>query len=207
MTIKFPCTATLSEVRNSIKKENEAANLTVIQDLGGGEFLIEFANKTHAEFIDSGIDFHEIHLNCNPPHGYYVNVSILGLRAYIDDEKVIEALSEYGEIKSELIRLKYKINHELAGLENGNRLVRMVLGRISIPYSLNIDGRWCRIIHNNQQRVCTNCHALAHSRRKGWFSLEHKHKQKHKKNEPTYLSCAVFTSDALNIRINISTRL
>ena len=102
----------------------------MIQDLGGGEFLIEFASKTHAEeFIDSGIDFNEIHLNFNPPHGYYVNVSILGLRAYIDDEKVIEALSEYGEIKCEVIRLKYKIDHELAGLENGNCLVRMVLGR------------------------------------------------------------------------------
>lgn len=134
MPIKFPCTATLSEVRNSIQKENAGANLTVIQDLGGGEFLIKFANKSHAEeFIDSGIDYNEIHLSCNPPHGYSVNVSILGLRAYINDEKVIEALSEYGEIKSEVIRLKYKIDHELVGLENGNRLVRMVLGRGSIP--------------------------------------------------------------------------
>lgn len=79
---------------------------------------------------------------------------------------MIEALSEYGQRKSEVIRLKYKIDHELAGLENGNRLVHMVLGRTSIPYSMNIDGRWCRIIHNNQQRVCTNCHALGHSRRK-----------------------------------------
>lgn len=167
VTIKFPCTATLSEVRSSLQKENEDAKLTVVQDLGGGEFLIEFENKKHAEdFIDSGVDFHEIHLNCNPPHGYYVNVSILGLRAYIDDDKVIEALSEYGEIKSEVIRLKYKVDHELAGLENGNRLVRMVLGRTSIPYSMNIDGRWCRIMHNNQQRVCTICHAVGHSRRK-----------------------------------------
>ena len=58
----------------------------------------------------------------------------------------------------------------------------------------------------------------------GWFSLEHKHKhkhkhkwkqpwhkhkheQKHKKNEPTNLSCAVFTSNALDISISIlSTR-
>ena len=42
----------------------------------------------------------------------------------------------------------------------------MVLGRTSIPYSMNIDGRWCRIIHNNQQCVCTNSHAIGHSRRK-----------------------------------------
>jgi len=36
----------------------------------------------------------------------------------------------------------------------------------SIPYSLNIDGRRCRIIHNNEQCVCTNFHGLGHSRRK-----------------------------------------
>ena len=76
--------------------------------MGAGEFLIEFVTKEEAkDYIDNGVDFHEIHLQCNPPHGYHVNVSILGLKAYVDEEKVIEALSEYGEIKSEVIRLKY----------------------------------------------------------------------------------------------------
>ena len=51
----------------------------------------------------------------------------MGLRAYIEDEKVVETLSRYEEIKSPVIRLKYKIGHDLAGLENGNRLVKMVL--------------------------------------------------------------------------------
>jgi len=32
------------------------------------------------------------------------------------------------------------------------------------------------------------------------------HKLKQKKNEPTYLSCAVFTSNAFDISISISTR-
>ena len=51
-------------------------------------------------------------------------------------------------------------------MENGNRLAKMVLSKPSIPYSLKIDGEWCRIIHNDQQRVCSNCHALGHSRMK-----------------------------------------
>ena len=51
-------------------------------------------------------------------------------------------------------------------MENGNRLVKMVLTKPSIPYSLRIDGEWCRVIHNDQQRVCSHCHALGHSRRK-----------------------------------------
>lgn len=105
VTIKFPCTLTLSEVRNAIKKEHEGATLTVIQDLGAGEFLIKFANKSHAEeFINSGLNF-------------------IGLRAYIEDEKVIPGLPEFGEIKSDVIRLKYKVVHELAALENGNLFV------------------------------------------------------------------------------------
>lgn len=37
-----------------------------------------------------------------------------------------QALSGYGELRSEVIRFKYKSDHDLAGLENGNRLVKMV---------------------------------------------------------------------------------
>ena len=51
----------------------------------------------------------------------------MGLRSYIEDEEIIKVLSHYGEIKGEVIRLKYRADHELAGLENGNRLVRMLL--------------------------------------------------------------------------------
>ena len=146
VTVKFPCTATVTQVKNALAKENKEANVNVIQDPGAGEFLIEFKMKEEAEdFIDSGVDYHDIHLNCNPPHGYYVNVSILGLRAYVNDDKVIEVLSKFGEIKSDVIRLKYKADHKLAGIENGNQLVRMVLTKVSIPYSLRIDGQWCQL--------------------------------------------------------------
>jgi len=149
----------------SLDKESSRANPTVIQDLGAGQFLVEFETKEQAD-IDSGLDFDEIHIDCRPPQGYYINVSILGLRAYISDESVLSALAEFGETKSQVIRLKYKSDHELAGLENGNRLVKMVLTKPSIPYSLRIDGEWCRVIHNQQQRICSNCYALGHSKRK-----------------------------------------
>ena len=144
ITAKFPCTATVNDVKTALKKENGQVALTCVQDLGAGEFLIEFGKKEDCEeYLYSGVDFHEIHLNCNPAHGYHINVSILGLQAYVDDDKVIAPLSEYGEVKSEVIRLKYCADHDLAGLENGNRLVRMVLTKVSVPYSLRIDGQWC----------------------------------------------------------------
>ena len=115
--------------------------------------------------VNDGFDVKEFHIDCSPPHGKFLNVSILGLRSYVDDEEVKSVLSEYGELKSDVIRLKYKTDHDLAGLENGNRLVKMVLDKPSIPYSLRIGGEWCRIIPNNQQPVCIECSELGHTRR------------------------------------------
>ena len=99
------------------------------------------------------------------PHGYYINVSLLGLPAYIEDDDIIQALCQFGDIKGKMICLKYKSDHDLTGLENGNCLVKMVLSKPAISYSLRISGRWCRVIHNNQQHVCSNCYAVDHSRR------------------------------------------
>ena len=65
-----------------------------------------------------------------------------------------------------MIRLKYKADHDLAGLENGNRIVCMILNKPTIPYSLKIGNEWCRIIHNNQQPICRECNQLGHSRKK-----------------------------------------
>lgn len=117
------------------------------------------------ETIENGFDVESTHIRCHPPHGYYLNVSIMGLKAYISDDDVLENLSQYGEIKGHVIRLKYKHDHALAGLENGNRLIRMVLTSPSIPYSLNIGGEWCRVIHNNQLIICSNCEETGHSKK------------------------------------------
>ena len=90
----------------------------------------------------------------------------MGLRAYVEDQDIINTLTQYGKIKGEVIRLKYKNDHDLARLENGNCLVRMVLTKPSIPYSVKIADEWCRIIQNNQQPICGECNELGHSRRR-----------------------------------------
>ena len=84
----------------------------------------------------------------------------------MEDNEVIAALMPYGEIKSEVFWLKYKKDHELAGIENGNHLVKMILVTRSIPYSMKIGGQWCRIIHNDQQPVCSKCWQEGHTRRR-----------------------------------------
>mgnify|MGYP000627516382 CR=1 FL=1 len=63
----------------------------------------------------------------------------MGLRSYIEDKEFRKVLSQYGEIKGDVIRLKYRADHELAGLKNGNRLVRMLLTEKSILNSPGLE--------------------------------------------------------------------
>ena len=57
ITFKLPITATLSDLKKSLDKESQRADPTVIQELGAGQFLVEFKTKEQAEeFIDSGLD-------------------------------------------------------------------------------------------------------------------------------------------------------
>ena len=150
MTFRTPERIGLGDLKAAIQ-EIIVDTIVVFQDLGDDVFLLELESRGDAEvLVNDGFDIKEFHIDCSPPHGKFLNVSILGLRSYVDDEDVKSVLSEYGELKSDVIRLKYKTDHQLAGLENGNRLVKMVLDKPSIPYSLRIGGEWCRIIHNNQ---------------------------------------------------------
>ena len=166
VTFKIPYLLSLRELKAAIEEEIESG-IIVFQDLGSGEFLLELETGADAEsLIEEGFDVGVAHINCHPPNAQYTNVSIIGLRSYIEDQDVKEVLSKYGEIKGEVIRLKYKADHELAGLQNGNRLVKVLLGKKSIPYSLRIQGEWCRIIHNNQQPVCSQCHEMGHTRKR-----------------------------------------
>lgn len=132
-------------------KHITSQEITVFQSLGNEEFLVELTSKNAAELlIEEGFDANEFQVSCHPPHGYFTNVSIMGLRSFVEDAECLEALAAYGEIKSDVLRLKYRKDHELAVIENGNHLVKMVLATRLIPYSMKIGGQWCRIIHNNQ---------------------------------------------------------
>ena len=149
VTFKVPRALNLRELKTGLES-GIASEIVVFQDLGGGEYLLEFSSLNDAEsLVEEGFDVSEIHISCHPAHAKSIIVSIMSLRSYIEDEEIIKVLSQYGEIKGEVIRLKYRADHELAGSENGNRLVRMLLTEKSIPYSLRIGGEWCRVIHFN----------------------------------------------------------
>ena len=150
VTFKLPYKMNAGLLKTSIEQD-VSSSITVFQDLWNNEYLIELDSKEGVDaLIDEGFDFEDVHVGVHPPHGCFTNVSILGLRSYVEDEVVVESLSQYGEIKSDVISLKYKADHDLSGIENGNRLVKMVITAKSIRYSIRIGGEWCRIIHNNQ---------------------------------------------------------
>ena len=78
--------------------------ITVFQNIGNDEFLVELKSKNAAEaLIEEGFDVEELHVCCHPSQGHYTNVSIMGLRSYVEDDEVIEALMPYGEIKSKIV--------------------------------------------------------------------------------------------------------
>ena len=150
VTFKLPYKMVVGLLKTSIEQDI-FSSITVFQDLGNNEYLVELDSKEGADaLIDEGFDFEDVHVGVHPPHGCFTNVSILGLLSYFEDEMVVESLLQYGEIKSDVISLKYKADHDLSGIENANRLVKMVITAKYIPYSIRIGGEWCRISHNNQ---------------------------------------------------------
>ena len=166
VTFKMPPGFTLADIKQAIDEELSSEAITVFQELSTNYFLIELADQGSAEeLINNGFDVEGVHIACSPPHRAYTNISVMGLKAYIKDEDITAKLSQYGEIKGNVIRLKYKADHPLHGLENGNRLVRMILTKPSIPYSLQIVSEWCHIIRSNQQRICSNCDGIDHTRK------------------------------------------
>ena len=158
LTFKVPPGTNLRTLKQAIENENSNNEIRVFQEIEANGSLIELTSEFQAQdIVKNGFDTGSLHIRCHPPHGCSLNVSIMGLKAYISDDDVVQKLSHYGEIKGQVICLKYKQYHDLAGLENGNRLIRMVLTFPSIPYSLNIGSECCRVIHNNQLIFCSHC--------------------------------------------------
>ena len=88
ITFRSPVRVGLGELKAGIEKEIKDT-IKVFQDLGDNEYLLELATKADAELlVSNGFDLDEFHLDCSPPHGKFLNGSILGLRSYIHDDEV-----------------------------------------------------------------------------------------------------------------------
>ena len=55
--------------------------ITLFQEIGFSEDLLEMTNAVNElELIASGFDTGPHHIRCHPPHGNYINVSVMGLK-------------------------------------------------------------------------------------------------------------------------------
>ena len=89
---KVPPGTRLRDIKDAIELQIEDNYITVFQRINAYEYLVD-------ELIQHGFDVEESHYSCHPPHGYYLNVSVMGLKAFISDDEVCSKLSTYGEIK------------------------------------------------------------------------------------------------------------
>ena len=79
VTFKVPHAMNLSDLKTGLESEI-SSEIVVFQDLGGGEYLVEFVSVSDAEaVVEEGFDVSELHVACHPPHAQSINVSIMGL--------------------------------------------------------------------------------------------------------------------------------
>lgn len=84
-------------------ESDTSEEITVFKNLGNVVFLIELTSRAGVEMlIEEGFDVEEFHVSCHPPQGYYMNVSIMGLRSYVDNEEVVGSPAPYREIKGDV---------------------------------------------------------------------------------------------------------
>lgn len=94
MTFRTPQRIGLGVLKAGIQKEIRHS-LIVFQDLGDDVYLLELESKDDAELlVNNGFDVEEFHIDCSPPHGKFLNVSIMGLRSHVEDEEVKSTLRE-----------------------------------------------------------------------------------------------------------------
>lgn len=68
VVFKTPATVTLKEIQDALTAEIGPDNLTVLQQLPNGDFLIETTSqKLASDIIESGFSLQELHVPCNPP--------------------------------------------------------------------------------------------------------------------------------------------
>lgn len=105
VTLRLHHRICLGVLKAAIEKEI-SQRIVIFKDLSEGECLLQLELKDAEELIEHGLDVEESYINCHPPQAKFVNISIMGLRSYIEDEDVKNALKDYGELKSDVIRLK-----------------------------------------------------------------------------------------------------
>ena len=80
VTFRTPERIGFGDMKEGIVKEIQDS-IVVFQELGDNVYLLELESRGDPEvLVDNGFDVKEFHIDCSPPHGKFLNVSIMGLR-------------------------------------------------------------------------------------------------------------------------------
>ena len=81
-----PPRTNVGAIRNGIQEITGEDSIKVFQEINAFEYLVELTTDHQIqEIIEHGFDSRENQINRHPPRGYYLNVSIMGLKAYVED--------------------------------------------------------------------------------------------------------------------------
>ena len=109
LTFYVPPGTNLGNVKTAIEQENADNKITGFQEIGTNEYLVEMTDASNAqELIENGFDTGPHHISCHPPHGYYLNVSIMGLKALFLMQKYTRNYNNMAKSKGTLFGLNTK---------------------------------------------------------------------------------------------------
>ena len=84
---KTPPRTNLGAVRNGIQETTGEDSIKVFQEINAFEYLVELTTHHQIqEIIEHGFDSRDNQINCHPPRGYYLNVSIMCLKACVEED-------------------------------------------------------------------------------------------------------------------------
>lgn len=131
----------------------------------GNMYVLTFADKTVADLVSDGVQCGGKVYECKAVKKDQMNISFLNVDPYVPDREIVSKLESMNiRLTGDVRRVKY----EDTEVENGNRVCRVRLppNFVSLPYLMKLsDGEstgMYRVVHDNQKKLCHNCHQEGH---------------------------------------------
>ncbi|CAC5424836.1 unnamed protein product [Mytilus coruscus] len=132
----------------------------------GNAYEITLKDERHIDCLKDGVEFAGKTFECQELVSKYKVVSIMNLSCYVTDDEIRRRFIQIGvEIVSDIKRHCYKETN----IADGTRIIKVKLPAhmSSMPYTMKFyhtatDFAFYRVIHNQQQKVCSKCFSTDH---------------------------------------------
>lgn len=131
----------------------------------GNMYVLTFKDKTVTDFVSDGVQCGGKMFHCKAVKSNEMDVSFMNVDPYVPDGEIISKMEEMNLNQIGNVR---RIKYEDTDVENGTRVVkvRKAPNFVSLPYLMRLsDGEssnMYRVIHDNQRKLCHNCHKEGH---------------------------------------------